>query len=229
MKEDEIPGWAAPLGATIVCFLVIVMALVAAGGWNWFAKFLESAAPNWLQAVGALVAIAAAGHFSARQVSEMRKDADRARRRSDTERALAIWYILRRVNLVYENAQRALTSNNANTIKSAGEQVEMMQSALRGLPVFEIPSPRLVYDLQRVDRDLLYVQRLIREEVAPKNRNERRSGAALFQRVHRRVDAAIYACTTCIDYTQIKGIPLKGVGPIVEDEFDLDPRESHKV
>jgi len=220
MKEDEIPDWAAPLGATIVCCLVFVLALVAAGGWSWFAKFLESAAPNWLQAIGALVAIGAAGHFAARQVREMRVDAADARRRSETERALAIWYILRRVNLVYQNAQRALTSNNANTIRSAGEQVEMMQSALRGLPVFEIPSPRLVYDLQRVDRDLLYVQRLIREEVAPKARSERRGGTALFQRVHRRVDAAIYSCTTCIDYTQIKGIPLKGIGPIGEDEFE---------
>ncbi|MDP9992022.1 hypothetical protein J2W28_001050 [Variovorax boronicumulans] len=59
MKKEE-PEWATVVGAVFLCLLFSSLALVAAGGWNWFAKFLETSAPSWVQAIGSVAAIVAA-------------------------------------------------------------------------------------------------------------------------------------------------------------------------
>lgn len=71
MKSDDVPGWAPAAGAAILAALLGVFALVAAGGWNWFAKFLESSLPAWVQAVGSIAAIVAAIRISSRQHEQM--------------------------------------------------------------------------------------------------------------------------------------------------------------
>jgi hypothetical protein len=60
MERDSAPQWAIALGAVVVAMLVASIGLVAAGGWAWFSRFLESAAPAWVQAIGSIAAIAAA-------------------------------------------------------------------------------------------------------------------------------------------------------------------------
>lgn len=60
MDRDSAPQWAIALGAIVVAMLVASIGLVAAGGWTWFSRFLESAAPAWVQAIGSIAAIAAA-------------------------------------------------------------------------------------------------------------------------------------------------------------------------
>lgn len=60
-KNEAQPEWAEAVGAiTLVCTLAS-LALIAAGGWDWFAKFLDTSAPAWVQGVGSVGAIIATG------------------------------------------------------------------------------------------------------------------------------------------------------------------------
>lgn len=58
LPSDEV--WAAVLGAGTVIGILSLISLTAIAGWPWVAKFLESSAPAWIQAIGSIAAIAAA-------------------------------------------------------------------------------------------------------------------------------------------------------------------------
>jgi hypothetical protein len=64
MKHQGAPTsenqWSAVVGAAVVLGLLTLVALSALGGWSWMARFLESSAPAWIQAVGSVAAIVAA-------------------------------------------------------------------------------------------------------------------------------------------------------------------------
>lgn len=52
--------WAPAVGAAILLIIFGSLALVAAGGWEWFAGFLSGTASNWAQAIGGTLAVIAA-------------------------------------------------------------------------------------------------------------------------------------------------------------------------
>lgn len=214
-KEIGMPG--ALVGMIVLSCLFGGLALAIYPGWpaigTWFEK---SDAPAWVQAVGSILAIFAAGSIAAWQASSSRRDAEKVRKETETARALAIDFILRRAKLVVSNAERAVISASSSTMKLACEQVEMVQQALRALPVFEIPSPRLVFDLQRLDRDLLYVLRVLGDAGKPDGR--RRSGKAIFDRVQRRIDEARYAAVIICDKDAMRTVNLTGMGSLIDDE-----------
>ena len=59
MKDTEFTvdeGWPAAIGAVIIVGLFLTLGLVAAGGWPWFQRFLESSAAAWIQAIGSIAA-----------------------------------------------------------------------------------------------------------------------------------------------------------------------------
>lgn len=66
----DAPTWAVAVGVIVLLLVLCSVALIAAGGWNWFAAFLVSATPNWIQAIGSIVAIIAAGLFIKWQLKE---------------------------------------------------------------------------------------------------------------------------------------------------------------
>lgn len=214
-KELGMPG--ALVGMIFLGFLFAGLALAIYPGWpvigSWFKK---SDAPAWVQAVGSILAIFAAGSIAAWQASSSRRDAERIRKETETARALAIDFILRRAKLVVSNAEQAVISSSSSTIKLACKQVEMIQQALRALPVFEVPSPRLVFDLQRLDRDLLYVLRVLGEAVKPNVR--RNYGKATFDRVQKRIDEARYAAVIVCDIDAMRTARLTGMGSLIDDE-----------
>lgn len=57
MDNKALESLWAVLGAFLLVTVLASLGLVAVGGWPWFARFLESAAPNWIQAGGSLLAI----------------------------------------------------------------------------------------------------------------------------------------------------------------------------
>lgn len=61
MDEEKRSEWPEVIGAIALVCLLASLGLVAAGGWSWFAKFLESSAPAWVQALGSVGAIFIAG------------------------------------------------------------------------------------------------------------------------------------------------------------------------
>jgi hypothetical protein len=52
--------WASAFGSVVVGSILILLLLTVFAGWPWVAKFLESGAPAWIQAVGSVAAIVAA-------------------------------------------------------------------------------------------------------------------------------------------------------------------------
>ncbi len=61
--ENRKEAWAGYAGGLILIIIFGTLALVAAGGWNWFAKFLENSAPAWVQAIGSVIAIFVSVHL----------------------------------------------------------------------------------------------------------------------------------------------------------------------
>jgi hypothetical protein len=52
--------WASAFGSVVVGAILVLILFTAFAGWPWVAKFLESSAPAWIQAVGSVAAIVAA-------------------------------------------------------------------------------------------------------------------------------------------------------------------------
>ena len=52
--------WATTFGSVVVGSILVLLLFTAFAGWPWVAKFLESSAPAWIQAVGSVAAIVAA-------------------------------------------------------------------------------------------------------------------------------------------------------------------------
>ncbi|MDM0054064.1 hypothetical protein [Variovorax fucosicus] len=216
--QKELGTAGAAVGAFALACLFGGLTLAIYPGWPAIGSWLNRTdAPAWVQAVGSILAIAGAAYIAAWQANATRRDTETNRRRSETERALAISFILRRAELVVGNAARAVTTGSNRSMNLAYDQVEMVQAALRALPVFEIPSPRLVFDLQRTDRDFLYILRLIEEKI---ERNDSRHGGALFKRVLRRLAHAQFACVSVVDHSLTKDMNLTGIGPLYDEDDD---------
>lgn len=90
MAREEQFHWAPPIGAALVILLFTSIALIAAGGWEWFAGFLTGQASSWVQAIGSILAILAGFIWVERQLKGQRDAADEAARikRVETLRAL---------------------------------------------------------------------------------------------------------------------------------------------
>lgn len=105
--QDKSPEWASVVGGLILLVLVGSIALVAAGGWNWFAKFLESAAPAWVQAVGSIGAVLIAVWVSSRSERHARElEAERGRREM-IERLRLVLALLANASAIIKALQNA--------------------------------------------------------------------------------------------------------------------------
>jgi hypothetical protein len=62
---------------------------VAAGGWPWFQKFLESSAPAWVQAVGSIAVVLVAVYVGRSQIAADRA-IEKARLAEDTRRRVLV-------------------------------------------------------------------------------------------------------------------------------------------
>jgi hypothetical protein len=229
MKEKLVTAGTLVCLVVLLCLLLMYALAIFPGvpAIRWF--FVTSAivlgrldAPAWVQAVGSIVAIAAAGGTAIWQTSAARREATARERKAATERAMAIFYILRRAELVAKNAQRALHSRGP-TVELAADQVEFVQESLRSLPVFEIPSAKLVFLLQRTDRDLLYILRIIRSKIDGFAR-AKPVGPGLFQRILRRLRAGMRECAELVDPKLVSGFDLHEIEDFVisQNIFDED-------
>jgi len=203
--KQRLQSWGTLLCLFVLTCLLLIHTLAVFPGVpaiRWF--FVTSAlvlgrldAPAWVQALGSILAIVAAGCIAGWQSFSARKDADRRQIKSDTNKALAILYILRRADLVVANAWRALATQEV-ALRIALDQVGLVQQALRALPVFEIPTGRLVFEVQRTDRDLLYVLQILNTVLAGAPRRKPIS-ERLFIRIRGRIRDAMIECVESMD------------------------------
>ena len=87
--------WSGAIGAGVVLTLIALIALTAIGGWPWVAKFLESSAPAWIQAIGSVAAIIAAVLIVQRQHAleiERRHNVERAEQQRRTRTLRVVFF-----------------------------------------------------------------------------------------------------------------------------------------
>lgn len=181
-------GWAI-VGAVVG--IAIFVGLGVMFDWN------KSEWASWVQAVGSIAAILAAGAIASWQASASKREFVERRYEADKGKALAIKYILRRVELIVQNAERSL-SVDAGARQLAADQAVFIQGALRALPMFEVPSAELVFQLQRVDRDLFYVLAMLNRFAEREALGRKMNSKGLIRRIHRRTAEAVAACDAII-------------------------------
>jgi hypothetical protein len=189
-------GWVVLVGVSLGVFVGLGFHFC----WN------KSEWASWVQAVGSIAAILAAARIASWQASAAKREFDARRQDEKLTKALTIKYVLRRARLIVDNAERvALGTHHAKNI--AVEQVASMQLSLRAIPVFEIPSPELVFQLQRVDRDLTYVTAII-ERTATRVEFGKRPPTALLKRIKDRIADAVEECDLIIKRNSAPGLAL---------------------
>lgn len=158
MKTDEAPAWTPAVGAAILVSLFAVLALVAAGGWSWFAKFLESAAPAWVQAVGSIAAIVAAGKIAAWQFRATLLSEEQSRKER-MQAMLEVIAALIRLLMMEIEARTAFVAQSQNEAQLRqflkGDPFADIEFSARQIPVHDLLDPgtvRLVFDLLRLTR-----------------------------------------------------------------------------
>lgn len=97
--------WAEAVGATALVCLLASLALIAAGGWTWFAKLLDTSAPAWVQAIGSVGAIFITG-WSVRRAHRLQLEQRDRDSELDYTRTLDIaFHLVARVRVVATKIQ----------------------------------------------------------------------------------------------------------------------------
>jgi hypothetical protein len=148
--------WAEVLGAVLVLILVLSLALVASGGWEWFATFLMSSASGWVQAIGSIAAITGAFSIANRQqkaqsIRDFQSARQLRRQRLETCRA-----VLNRATALFDSSVETLDQPNATKILRI--ELAHAEGMLASLPLFEIPDSTLVHRFGLLGQSLLHLK-----------------------------------------------------------------------
>jgi len=109
MKHTKPTGdqnWPAAMGASIVVGLLLALGLVAAGGWSWFQRFLESSAAAWVQALGSIAAILAAAEIGRQQIAGKRQMERDRQDQEDQKKLLVINALLEAIEATVALAKK---------------------------------------------------------------------------------------------------------------------------
>lgn len=139
--SDE--GWAAAVGAGFVLSFFSLVALTAIAGWPWVAKFLESSAPAWIQAVGSIAAIVAALGVVQRQHSLERQRIGEAERVEQLRRVRALKVVFFSSATTCESVARSIGQPNTYWPLEA-ERLRESRSRLLSLDPMQIPLGKLL-------------------------------------------------------------------------------------
>lgn len=156
------------LGAITVLSLLSVISLTAIAGWPWVAKFLESSAPAWIQAIGSIAAIVAALVIVQRQhFLEIQ--------RRKTEEKSGYLRRVRALKVVFFSAARTCES----VARSIGrphvhwpleaEEIREARSRLISLDPTQIPVGKLVLIIQECILKLQRCTKLTEELATPRS------------------------------------------------------------
>lgn len=151
MKRDDMFDGASAVGALALVVLLASLALIAAGGWTWFARFLESAAPAWVQAVGSVVAILAAVWIGKRQ-AETAIQLQRDLSVSEARRKLEVLAGLVDAAAPAIKEERDDASRNTNAWAKLFDDAEYKEyvDAAAALSINDLPSYALVKTLKEI-------------------------------------------------------------------------------
>jgi hypothetical protein len=162
ISQTDYYGLPALLGASVVLGLLGSIALVAAGGWDWFKNFAADSAPAWVQAVGSIAAIVAAlGAIKIQHQNQLDRDAE-AERQVKRRKLKTVSALLHNTGLVCLDCAESV--NDKHTIWDVQlHRIENERSRLLGVPVFDLPDVLLVHIISDVVKRLDLAIRMVRE------------------------------------------------------------------
>lgn len=171
MKHDPAPSsedaWAPALGAGLVLTLLSLIALTSIGGWPWVAKFLESSAPAWIQAIGSVAAIFAALLIVQRQHAleiERRRSAERSEQQ---RRARALRVVFFSAARACEDVARLIGKPHQTWSLKAEELVEV-RSRLLSIDPMLVPHGGLLLLVEECTMRLRTSATLVKELETPR-------------------------------------------------------------
>ena len=154
IQEPSKPiDWAAIFGGALVLGFIGLVMLAALGGWGWMSAFLVSAAPNWMQGIGSLLAIGVAIWIMDRQHRlEIQRNAERLRQERRRQ--------LRAISIILHSAADpcgfAMESCQDPDMQwtEHGELLRECRARLLAVPLPEIPNVNLLVAIEKAVRDL---------------------------------------------------------------------------
>lgn len=109
---------------------------------------------SWVQAIGSILAIGMAGWIAVWQAKKQREAEAERRRLASLEKFYAISMLLTRAQACIEIFRRCVNEHDEGTWAPVRAEVELTRAKLNNLPVFELPSWKLVGELSLVDQNL---------------------------------------------------------------------------
>lgn len=142
--EDEKESWPGYIGGVILIIIFGTLALVAAGGWNWFAKFLEGSAPAWVQAVGSIFAIFAAVSIANKQHSRQLLKEEVANNLKEKHRLDILYFSIESVRQTCSYIEKKIdTADHPILLDHLKNLYVNSRYGLQHFPLLEIKNPEL--------------------------------------------------------------------------------------
>jgi hypothetical protein len=150
------------IGALIVIFLFITLALVASGGWNWFQKFLTDSAPAWLQAFGSIAAIIATfGVLRVQHQQQSQRDSE-IDRQTRIRKLKAIVALIQGVGATCEDCAHKVRSGEG-LMDVELRRLQSAQALVSSVPIMDVPDVLVVLVFSDVLERLHLAERMIEE------------------------------------------------------------------
>ena len=147
--------WESAIGIVVVLMLLFSLALIAAGGWNWFKTLLESAAPAWIQAIGSVAAIIAATVIARRQSISTAELAEKKQAAADVQKLKIVMALMARAYGLSKDICHAFETSKFEDFDQVSPELLLdTHQALKALPVFDIPDGLLALDVLTIGRAL---------------------------------------------------------------------------
>lgn len=155
--QQEQGSWEPALGAGIVVATFLSIALIAGGGWHWFASIVAAAASkptDVLQAFGSLCAVVVALVIANRQQRvQLSRDAE-ALRLTKVQRVMAIGALMPPVKASLNYCMKLVNENKAAAWLLARRSATDTHRLLTAVPVTEIPDMVLTSCIARLQARL---------------------------------------------------------------------------
>jgi hypothetical protein len=165
-------AWSSAIGAVVVLTLLALLALTAGGGLPWLAKFLESSAPAWIQAIGSVAAIIAAVLIVQRQhvlEIERRRSAECAEQQRRARTLRVVFFSAARI---CEDVAREISGQNPVWTLMA-ERLQEARSRLLSIDPMLVPHGGLMLLIEECTMRLRRVAILVKELEIPRPDNIR--------------------------------------------------------
>ena len=131
--NDDAPAWAPAAGVGILIALFATLGLVAAGGWDWFRRFLEGSAADWIGGLGAAAAAVVALHLATK----------RERRQEKAARELAVAFKVALLDGI-RDMQFAAAIGSFEAVGRARADLEQALALGHAVPIADLPAEHLL-------------------------------------------------------------------------------------